>query len=253
MSEMGMAKKALIVGASSDIGGALLAQPQLAGWEVGAHCHQGRERLEHALAAAGKAFSRCRTFEASLDSQAQCHGLVDDFVAWAGGIDALVQLSGHVADPCRWDALSENAWNSDLAVNLAAPFFLAQRAFHFMRPGGGRIVLMSTASAAHGGGATTMAYGVAKAGVECLAKGLARDGASHGILVNAVAPGLIDTRFHRDRLGRSAEDMQRRASLVPLKRAGTPADVAAMIAYLLSAGGDYITGQVLAISGGDWL
>jgi NAD(P)-dependent dehydrogenase (short-subunit alcohol dehydrogenase family) len=82
---------------------------------------------------------------------------------------------------------------------------------------------------------------------------LARDGAAHDILVNAVAPGFIETKFHTQVMGRSPEDLKKRAELVPLKRAGRPDDVARMIVYLLSPGGDYITGQCLAVSGGDWL
>ena len=112
---------------------------------------------------------------------------------------------------------------------------------------------MSTASAAHGGGQDTLAYGVAKAGIECLIKGLAKGGAAHNILVNALAPGFIDTRFHKYNLGRSKELMNQRARLVPLKRAGRPEDVAHMAEFLLSEGGNFITGEVITISGGDWL
>lgn len=247
-------RNVLIAGASSDIGLALLNRLALDGWNVGAHCFKGCARLDSAISGLPEHEGDSRVFRGQLSAQHDCHHLVDDFVSWAGRIDALVQLTGNVSKPCHWEALDEHDWQEDISINLSIPFFLAQRACAYMKKsGGGRVVLMSTASAAHGGGQDTLAYGVAKAGVECLAKGLARSGAPDNILVNALAPGLIATRFHHDRLGRDAEALQRRAALVPLKRAGQPEDVAGMIEFLLSSGGGFITGEVIAISGGDWL
>lgn len=247
-------RNVLIAGASSDIGLDLLNRLVLDEWNIGAHCFSGCERLENAISGLPKHVGNLRVFSGQLSTQHDCRCLVDDFVNWAGGIDALVQLTGNVANPCHWEMLLEHDWQEDLAINLSIPFFLAQRACAYMKKvGGGRVVLMSTASAAHGGGQETLAYGVAKAGIECLAKGLAKGGAPHNILVNALAPGLIATRFHHDRLGRDTEALQRRAALIPLKRAGRPGDVAGMIEFLLSSGGDFITGEVIAISGGDWL
>lgn len=243
----------LVAGASSGIGRSLVRLLASGGTVIGAHYHRNRQALEEALTDTRADRSRVTLFEADLSSQAACHKLVDDFVAGAGGIDALVQLTGNVADPRSWENLAEQAWLDDINVNLSGPFFLAQRAMAHMKQRGGRIVLTSTASARHGGGASSLAYGVAKAGVECLAKGLAREGAPFNILVNAIAPGLIDTQFHTKRMGRDTQALRERANKVPLKRAGKPEDVAAMIAYLLSPAGNYITGECICVSGGDWL
>jgi len=122
-----------------------------------------------------------------------------------------------------------------------------------MRRTGGRIILMSTASASHGGGSSSLAYGVAKAGIECLVKGLARDCAPDNILVNAVAPGFIETKFHTRKMKKTADELRQRVQLVPMKRAGTTAEFAGAILFLLSEGAAYITGQTLTIAGGDWL
>lgn len=165
----------------------------------------------------------------------------------------LVQLTGDVERPVFWNRISEKEWNMDLATNLSGPFFLAQSAMAHMGKTGGRIVMTSTASAKHGGGGKTLAYGVAKAGVECLIKGLARAGAPNGILVNGVAPGFIPTSFHTDRLKRTSADLKKRARMTLLKRAGRPEDVAHCILYLLSEGGNFITGECISVSGGDWL
>lgn len=243
----------LIAGASSDIGKSLIRLLASADTVIGAHYHRNRQALEESLWEGRGGRPSVTLYEGDLASQAACHQLVDDFVATAGGIDALVQLTGDVADPRSWEGLTERAWLADLNVNLSGPFFLAQRAMKHMKRRGGRIVFTSTASARHGGGATSIAYGVAKAGIECLTKGLAREGAPYNVLVNAVAPGLIDTQFHTKRMKRNAGALRERTNKVPLKRAGKPEDVASMIAYLLSPAGNFITGECICISGGDWL
>jgi 3-oxoacyl-[acyl-carrier protein] reductase len=253
-----MTSRVLVAGASSDIGLALLPTLlSMQGVMVGAHCFKGADRLRVALASLGSfdAGKRdAKIFESNLLASRDSFCLVDDFVSWAGGIDVLVQLIGNVSALGNWEELSEDDWNADIAVNLSTPFFLSQRAFKYMKSqGGGRIVLMSTASATHGGGQETLAYGVAKAGIECLVKGLAKGGAPLGILVNGVAPGFIDTRFHRDRLRKNEEAMGRRAQLVPLRRAGLPEDVAHVINFLISPRANYITGETIVVSGGDWL
>ena len=122
-----------------------------------------------------------------------------------------------------------------------------------MKKNGGKIILMSTASAKHGGGRTTMGYGVSKAGVEALTKGLAREGAKHNILVNAIAPGLINTRFHKERAGRTSAEIKKRIKFSKLNRLGQPREIATIINNLLSEDVNYMTGEVISISGGDWI
>lgn len=247
-------RRFLIIGASGGIGQAVVRLLVERGARLGAHYYRHPGPLKDLPAEGRPSGSQIRLYQAELGTQRRCHDLVDRFVRWAGGIDGLVQLSGTVHQPCRWEAISEAGWVADLRVNLNGPFFLAQRAMRYMRTqGGGRIVLTSTASARHGGGPTTIAYGAAKAGVECVVKALAREGAPHRILVNAIAPGFIDTPFHAKRMGRRPVDLTRRAALVPLKRAGTPEEVAHLIIYLLSSGASFITGECVAVSGGDWL
>jgi len=162
-------------------------------------------------------------------------------------------LTGSIHRPVSWNEITEEDWDRDLGVNLKGPFFLAQAAMAAMTATGGRIILTSTASARHGGGPNSMIYGLAKAGIEYLVKALARVGAPHNILVNAIAPGLIKTAFHTVRLKRTREQLARRADLVPLKRAGSPREVAGVIAFLASDSASYLTGECINVSGGDWL
>jgi NAD(P)-dependent dehydrogenase (short-subunit alcohol dehydrogenase family) len=168
-------------------------------------------------------------------------------------MDALVVLIGGIARSVHWQELTETEWKQDVDFNLNFPFFLCRAAMRHMRPKGGHIVLSGTESALHGGSPYSFAYGVSKRGIECLVQGLAREGAKYQILVNGIRPGFITTRFHERWKGMDQSQMAQRAELVPLKRGGHPDEVASLIIYLLSGWSRFITGQMFAITGGDWL
>ena len=243
-------KRVLVVGASSDLATALNEMLIEAGATVGLHYSSNPDALS-AFTEGPNIIKLGKTLESAED----CHGLVDEFVEGAGGIDALVQLSGNFLRTEHWLEMGEDNWRYDLDTNLVHPFFLAQRAVRHMKQAGkgGRIILTSTASAAHGGGGTSMAYGAAKAAVECITKGMARDCAKDNILVNCIAPGFIKSKMHMVKMGRSEEQLRERVQLIPLKRSGTREELGGSVMFLLSEHASYITGQVIAVSGGDWL
>ena len=241
-------KKILVVGASSDLAAVLNKRLCDSGSIVGLHYNKNKKSLSKYKECPG-----VKKFQKNLDSAKSCYELIDDFVRWAKGIDCLVQLCGDIKRPVHWEEIMEEEWTYDLSINLTIPFFLAQKTVSYMKGKWGRIVLISTASASHGGGSTSLAYGVAKAGIECVVKRLARDCAKYNILVNAVAPGFILTKFHIEKMKRTSEQLRKRAELIPLKRAGTTEEFAGTVMFLLSTESSYITGQVIAVGGGDWL
>ncbi|MBF0489180.1 MAG: SDR family oxidoreductase [Candidatus Omnitrophica bacterium] len=243
--------KILITGASGDIGFALLGSLVSQSLVIGVQSYSNKERLERFVQRKHKA--RIKIFVEDVASQEGSTSLVDQFEDWAGGIDAVVQLSGALSRPISWEEIDQSDWDRDLAVNLTGPFFLAREAIKRMKSKGGRIILMSTASASHGGGPISIGYGAAKSAVECITKGLAKQAAKYNILVNAIAPGFINTKFHTKYKKVSASGLVKRTQMIPLKRAGNAEDVVGMIMYLLSDHSNYITGEILTISGGDWL
>lgn len=239
----------LVAGASGDIGVALLDLLSSNELKIGAHYYKNGECLKTYQ---GREETH-KVIQGDITTQEKAFKLVDEFLNWSGGIDGLVVLNGGISQLVSWEHLAEADWLSDIKMNLLGPFFLVQRAFSHMRAKGGKIVMVSTASARHGASGMTMAYGVSKAGVESMVKGLAREGADSNILVNAVSPGFIDSKVQTEKLKRTENDLQHRASLTRMKRAGTVWEVAGVIAFLLSDYANYITGEVISINGGDWI
>jgi 3-oxoacyl-[acyl-carrier protein] reductase len=239
--------KVLVAGASGGIGSAVV--DSLLGSRnclVGAH---GSSK------SCGQSGQNLIKIQKKLESAESCEELVAQFCDQAGRLDSLVVLVGGMSAPMRLPDITHEAWAHDIHLNLSIPFFLAQAAMRRMldQGSGGRIILTGTESSLHGGGAESLAYGVAKQGTECLVKGLARAGAGDGVLVNGIRLGFIASGFHERWQAKTPDDLEERARLVPLKRAGTPQEVAALINYLLSDWSKFITGQMISLAGGDWL
>jgi len=237
----------LVTGASGGLGRALVKM-LLAGSDcvVGAH---------GASKGAGVRDERVIPLCGAFRDEVDCVDLVESFAKKAGGIDALVVLSGAIHFSGHWNDMPATNWERDMAVNLNQPFYLARAAMRRMKKQkkGGRILLTGTESALHGGSPTSFPYAIAKRGTECLVEGLAREGASAGILVNGVRLGYIKSGFHERWHGRTRKDMKARAELVPLKRGGEPDEAAALMIYLLSDWAGFLTGQMIPLTGGDWL
>ena len=199
--------------------------------------------------------SRVIPIESEFETEEDCLSTVAAFVERAGGIDALVVLSGGIHFSGHWKDMPEAAWNDDLSLNLSMPFFLSRAVMKEMKSqgSGGRILFTGTESALHGGSESSFPYAIAKRATECIVQGLARDGAPDNILVNGIRLGYIESGFHQRWHARSAEDMQKRADMVPLKRGGRPEEAAALMIYLLSGWSQFITGQMIPLTGGDWL
>jgi len=184
-----------------------------------------------------------------------CDRIIDCFVNATGRIDALVCLSGalHYAD--HWMNISEDEWTKEMQTTLDQPFFLTRAAMRHMKnqASGGRIVLTGTESALHGGSPISFPYAVAKRGTECMVQGMAREGASSDILVNGLRFGFIASGFHERWHDRTPNQMAERSELVPLKRGGHVDEAAALTIFLLSDWARFITGQMIPLTGGDWL
>jgi NAD(P)-dependent dehydrogenase (short-subunit alcohol dehydrogenase family) len=163
-----------------------------------------------------------------------------------GAVDLLVLNAGVLSKASLADTTTE-AWERQLRVNLTGPFLLSRRVVPGMAVRGfGRVVLLGSSAGITGAGAAPPplpGYAASKAGAMALIKSIAGEYAAAGVTANALAPTLIDTGM----LGTLDADYR---SSIPVGRYGTPAEVAALVAFLCSSHAAYITGEIVDINGG---
>ena len=167
----------------------------------------------------------------------------------AGPVDIVVNNAGITAverfvesDPASWD----RQW----AVNLRAPMQIVHRLLGGMTERGwGRLIFISTDSA-RAGSAGEGVYSAVKGGLISFAKTIAREAARGGVTSNAVCPGHVDTPMSQAIVGDNPKLVEALMRAIPLRRAGTPEDIAGLVAFLATDRAAYLTGQALSVSGG---
>lgn len=166
-----------------------------------------------------------------------------------GRIDILVNNAGSPIQRSKFLDCKEELWDQVMSVNLKGTFLCSKEVLKIMvKQKSGKIINISSIASFHGSAGESVHYAAAKGGVNSLTIGLAKEFAPYGITVNAIAPGLIDTPFH-DKFS-TPERLERIISKIPLKRIGTPGEIAEVVAFLASDGANYITGEIIRVSGG---
>ena len=235
---------AIVTGASRGIGRAIAQQLARQGATVvaAARGENARPVADEIVAAGGRA----EAVSLDVTDSAATDALVTATVERYSRIDVLVNNAGIARDQLLL-RMKRDDWEAVLATNLTAAFTLSQAVLKPMiRQRGGRIISISSV-VGQSGNAGQANYAASKAGLIGFTKALALEVASRGITANVVAPGLIETDMTRA-LTESARDEW--ASKIPLRRLGTPADIASAVCFLASDEASYITGQVLAVNGG---
>lgn len=240
-------KRVLITGASSGIGFQVATDFLKKGASVGAHYRSNQEGAA-ALLNIGDG-DQCRLFQADFSRSEQVLRLWDEYLAWSGGIDVLINNAGDPAVAMPLAALTEDSWDTTFQVNVKAPFLLSREALGIMsQQGSGKIVNVSSIGVKFGGGVNTVHYSASKAALEALTMSFAKAGAPYNVLVNAVRAGVTDTPLHQ-KIGR--DDMSGRASMIPLGRLAQPKEISEAILFLASNESSFITGTTLTVAGGE--
>jgi 3-oxoacyl-[acyl-carrier protein] reductase len=240
----------LVTGASSGIGAAVAVAFASAGASVVVHYHRNESGARDVLEAVESAGTRGLLVGADLIQPNGADDVVSTAEAGIGPIDVLINNAGDLGEREEVAGVTDAAYDHIMDLNMGTVFRACRRVVPSMiERGGGAIVNIGSIAARTGGGGRSVVYASAKAAVSTFTRGLAREVGRHGVRVNAVAPGVIDTPFH----GRHStpERLDEMASANPLKRIGTPQDCVGPIMFLASpVMSGYVTGQVIEVNGG---
>jgi 2-dehydro-3-deoxy-D-gluconate 5-dehydrogenase len=243
-------KVALVTGASRGLGAAMAAALGAAGAAVALHSNEqpAAQTAERICKESGR---RTELFTADLADRAAADTLVADTIAAFGRIDILVNNAGIIRRRAAAQH-SDDDWDAVIEVNLSNAFRMCRAIGKHLIEGGRAGKIINVASLlSYQGGVTVPGYAASKGGIVQLTKALANEWASHGINVNAIAPGYMQT----DNTKALRDDPQRNRQIterIPAGRWGTPEDVAGAAVFLASKASDYVHGHVLVVDGG-WM
>lgn len=242
-------KVVLVTGASSGIGAATASLFGKFGSRVAIGFHDNEEGAGAIRDQIQQSGGTACSVRANLQDPEAISLLIDQTVSLLGPIDILVNNAGSLIERTALITQSLASWDSVMNLNLKSVFLISQVVGNAMiERGSGSIVNVGSIAARNGGGPGSGAYSAAKAGVITLTKSLAKELAPHGIRVNCVNPGVIDTPFHE--VFSTPESMRNFAKMIPLGRVGRAMECANVIVFLASDAASFVVGESIEVNGG---
>jgi 3-oxoacyl-[acyl-carrier protein] reductase len=243
-------KKVLVTGSSSGIGAVAAIMFAQQDCFVGVHYFQSKDGGENTLRLVKEHSDGC-LLHADMRDQKQVNEMIEQFVDKAGGIDILINNAGSMIERQPFEVASVEYHDDLYATNVRSIFLATQAALSHLKKSKGNIINIGSVGGQTGGGNGSGIYTATKGAVATTTISMAREFAPHGIRVNSVFPGLIETRFH-ERVS-TPEFVKSFADKTPLGRNGTAEDVAKAILFLASDAASYITGEYIAVNGGFYM
>ena len=239
-------KVALVTGAGRGIGREIALTLAEYGADVIVNYNGSKAKAEEVVAEITGMGRKAAAVQCSVADYEACGRMITDMIAEFGHIDILVNNAGITKDNLVIK-MTEEDFDAVIDTNLKGTFNTIKHMYRpLIKQKAGRIINLSSVSGVLGN-AGQANYSASKAGVIGLTKSMARELASRNITVNAVAPGYIDTDMTQAMTAAAKESTLEQ---IPLKRVGTPRDIAETVAFLASDKASYITGQVISVDGG---
>lgn len=242
-------KAALVTGASSGIGFAAAVALASHGARVAVHYFQNERGAGDAAGRIQSAGGEAFIIRADVRDSAETRRLISEVENRFGTLDILVNNAGSLVERQKILDLTEQRWDEIMNLNLKSAFLCSQAAARgMMARKTGTIINVASIAGRNGGGPGAIAYATAKGALITFTKALAKEMASYGVRVNAVAPGVVWTPFHEVFSSEEALEGFRKAT--PLGRLGKAHEVAHAIVYLASECASFLVGETIEINGG---
>jgi|SRR6185312_762618 len=243
---------ALVTGASSGIGAGTAILFAELGARVAIGYHHNAEGAQAVLKEITAAGGHAIVCQADLSQAAAAEELVKQVTRELGPIDILVNNAGSLVERLPLAKITAENWDYVMNLNLKSAVLCSQAVAPAMiERRSGAIIQIGSIAAHNGGGPGAGPYAVAKAGLMVFTKSLAKELAPHGVRVNCVSPGVIDTPFHT--VFSTPEMMANFVKNIPLGRVGSSAECANVIAFLASDAASYIVGETVEVNGGQFM